>query len=415
MEKELWKTVPYAQRYEVSTLGQIRNKVTNHILRPRLDRYGYPKLVMMSTDHKLLYKTVHRVVAETWLPDRDISLQVNHIDGNKENARLDNLEWNTAKQNIIHSYETLLNTNTSHVVLIDLRSGKKCNFRSIKNLSKYLNVSRSSLVPLIKESRRNPIYGYYCIDVVDEAAMFGTANTKNFGDVIYCYDALTRETTQYPSILLATYHTGIRSLSNIRKNGGYISNIGYQLTFDVSKIDKDQLVDVAQISKDREAYLLAPYRKQAEKYFTYDYISKREYEFSTLEEITEFFRAIEPKRCDVTRRRIACAIGQITKTGRSGLFKGYGVKSNLQDIGWFPYTEEVLLSNRNGLRMPHIYYRIHRGNKSELALGHSGLCEALGYSHRSSYQSFDYKAVVEMLNIPNLRVDRLNKPITLES
>lgn len=100
---ERWVDAVGHPSHEVSDLGRIRNKKNGYILKPISDRYGYMRLSLGSKDNV----QVHRVVCESFLgtpiDDRN---QVNHIDGNRKNNRLSNLEWCNAKENIRWSYET---------------------------------------------------------------------------------------------------------------------------------------------------------------------------------------------------------------------------------------------------------------------------------------------------------------------
>jgi hypothetical protein len=100
---EEWKTIKEHPNYEASNLGKIRNKLTfNYIeggynrryLRCKLSGIGY---------------NIHRIIAETWIPNTENKPQVNHINGNKHDNRVENLEWCTAYENVRHSFATGLN------------------------------------------------------------------------------------------------------------------------------------------------------------------------------------------------------------------------------------------------------------------------------------------------------------------
>lgn len=97
---EIWKSVKGHDGYEVSTLGEVRNKKTGRILRQSLNRKdGY---LRVGLDGKHCY--VHRLVADAFYDGDHECMDVNHIDGNKYNNELPNLEWNTRKENIDHAF-----------------------------------------------------------------------------------------------------------------------------------------------------------------------------------------------------------------------------------------------------------------------------------------------------------------------
>lgn len=100
---------PLKYDYYVRDNGTIYSKASNKILSPQLDKDGYEKVQMISTDEKRHRYSVHRVVLENFMPIEDMKeLQVNHIDGNKRNNNLSNLEWATCKENIAHAIENKL-------------------------------------------------------------------------------------------------------------------------------------------------------------------------------------------------------------------------------------------------------------------------------------------------------------------
>lgn len=93
--------------YEVSTAGEVRSIVTDHsrrtcILKPH-EKNGYLAITLYSKNcSKHFY--IHRLVAQTFLPRVEGKNEVNHIDCNKFNNSIENLEWCNRKENLEHSY-----------------------------------------------------------------------------------------------------------------------------------------------------------------------------------------------------------------------------------------------------------------------------------------------------------------------
>lgn len=98
--KEIWAKVKEDPRYEVSNLGRVRNSETGRVLKQMLNQeHGYLRVNICGG-----HRYVHRLVADAFYDGEHKNMDVNHIDGNKANNALSNLEYCTRKDNIRHAF-----------------------------------------------------------------------------------------------------------------------------------------------------------------------------------------------------------------------------------------------------------------------------------------------------------------------
>lgn len=163
--KPIWKdVVGYEDSYQVSNKGDVRSKqrqVSNHTgvvtLKPKklkqaFNHKGYA-VVYLSKDGEDKGVFVHRLVAKAFIPNPENKPQVNHIDGDKVNNCVENLEWCTNQENQIHAYKTGLNYVTGRagrkkkpVVQIDLKTNKViAEYISVAEAARQNNVSQGTL------------------------------------------------------------------------------------------------------------------------------------------------------------------------------------------------------------------------------------------------------------------------------
>lgn len=162
MVQELWREIAgYEDTHEVSNLGRIRRSMKDirhdgthpgKILHGTFIK-GYKK-VILSKKGKGKQFFVHRLVAETFLDRKDKSLQVNHIDGRKENNHLANLEWVTAKENTQHAIKNGLripgNTVFSDKEVLEIRKIYKEGNIFQKDLARLYNTTQGNITAIVR-------------------------------------------------------------------------------------------------------------------------------------------------------------------------------------------------------------------------------------------------------------------------
>jgi hypothetical protein len=112
MEQEQWKPIPMTGgKYEVSNHGRARtNNQRPGLLTLTKQKSGYRYVMVTQTNGKPKNWRVHRLVAMLFIPNPSGLTEVNHIDGNKDNNHVSNLEWCTRSHNVKHSFDTGLKT-----------------------------------------------------------------------------------------------------------------------------------------------------------------------------------------------------------------------------------------------------------------------------------------------------------------
>lgn len=103
---EIWKPIKEFPRYFVSNRGNVKNTKTNALLKPwrsgsgYRNGGGYHKLELANNGMKQRF-CVHRLVADAFIPNPKNKPCVNHIDGNRKNNDIENLEWCTDAENFL--------------------------------------------------------------------------------------------------------------------------------------------------------------------------------------------------------------------------------------------------------------------------------------------------------------------------
>lgn len=93
----------YEGLYQVTSWGRIFCIKKNRFMTPETTDKGYLRVDLYDTHGKRKHCKVHRLVADAFIPNPDNKPQINHLDGNKQNNSITNLEWCTNAENFLHA------------------------------------------------------------------------------------------------------------------------------------------------------------------------------------------------------------------------------------------------------------------------------------------------------------------------
>jgi hypothetical protein len=147
IENEIWKDiVGYEGLYQVSNLGNIKSVNKNKILSPKHNHDGYLRIQLWRKQH-VIFVGIHRLVSEAFIENPDNKPFVNHINGIKNDNRLENLEWCTQRENINHAWKNGLSKsqiNGKHSKAVDQLD---LNGNYIKTFASQMEVERQLGIP----------------------------------------------------------------------------------------------------------------------------------------------------------------------------------------------------------------------------------------------------------------------------
>ena len=153
----MWKIIQGFENYSVSSQGEVRNNKTGRVLSPSPSAGGYLR-VNLRKDKISHSRYVHRLVAENFLEGEG---EVNHLDGNRQNNKLENLEWTSHQQNVKYSFDVLDRAPSRGRVGIKVvyPDGEEKIFSTIVECAQYYNLDTKTIRDYVafKLSKRRKI------------------------------------------------------------------------------------------------------------------------------------------------------------------------------------------------------------------------------------------------------------------
>lgn len=153
---EIWKPIKgYEKYYLISDIGRVWSIRRNKALRHKIDRYGY-KVVCLSVGGKCYHRTVHRLVAQTFLPNPLALATVNHINEIKTDNRVTNLEWASIADNDNYGTRNRRIADTKSKLPVEqiLKDGRTILYKGVKDAWRKTGINRCCIANCCKGTRK---------------------------------------------------------------------------------------------------------------------------------------------------------------------------------------------------------------------------------------------------------------------
>lgn len=150
--EENWKDIEgYEGLYQVSNLGRVKRVTTGRVLKGCKDKDGYLRVDLCKNGKHKTHK-IHRIVAQAFIPNPEHKPEVNHIDENKTNNMVSNLEWSTRKENCNHGtcHERSSRKQSIPIISTNIKTGESQEFYGTNECARQLGLNPSHITDVLK-------------------------------------------------------------------------------------------------------------------------------------------------------------------------------------------------------------------------------------------------------------------------
>lgn len=338
---EIWKTIPNFEKYEVSDTGFVRNKSTGLILSRTectTTKGSYLVTPLRRSNGKRYWGPIHRYVLMAHSEPQvfKTDLDVNHLDGDKHNNNLNNLEWSTRSNNVIHAFDNGLNEHVMQVEMLDIETNEVTHFRSNNAVGEFFQMTKSHGKHIVQGHRSIPYRGRYLFKNVGN---YKKQNLKNLREV-YVINLHKGEFHRLEGLSQTFHMTGLTirdtryrlTINRVEPVNGYIFAYVENLNSLFKALEVITQEDVIRSIEDYKEIKLFP--RHNEGWLYKDYASGKVKEIAYTKDLA--------KLLNIALSRLQ---GKLRLKNELKLIKGYSFKRKNDDRDFPIFTsEEITLS-----------------------------------------------------------------------
>lgn len=143
-----WKILKENENYSINEKGEIKNNITKKILSPSINKNSGYYQIDLWKDNKSKKYTLHRLVANNFIPNLENKPTVDHIDGNRLNNDISNLRWATYSEQ--NSKFNTFGVRSEKIKVINV-NGEELIFNRIKDVAERFNCNISNISQMLKK------------------------------------------------------------------------------------------------------------------------------------------------------------------------------------------------------------------------------------------------------------------------